>query len=79
MILRASEPSFHRLSCPGLDPRLNSLLSPFFKRTEQRTGGDIQRGGQISHRIEDLARQESQVCEGDDEETHVEEIQQLSV
>lgn len=47
--------------------------------TEQRPGAHIQRGGQVADNVSHLARQESQVGQGDDEEAHVQEVQQLLV
>lgn len=63
--------------CHLLPPR--TVLCPLPLLTEQRPGGHIQRGGQVTHYISDLTGQEGQVGEGDDEETHVEEVQQLPV
>lgn len=53
------------------------LCSAPFLVTEQRPGAHLQRGGQIADNVPDLARQESQVGQGDDEEAHVQEVQQL--
>lgn len=47
--------------------------------TEQGPGAHIQGGGQIADNVPHLAWQESQVGQGDDEEAHVQEVQQLAV
>lgn len=56
-----------------------SLLRVPLPTTEQRPGAHIQRGGQVADDVSHLARQESQVGQGDDEEAHVQEVQQLLV
>lgn len=68
---------------PGTLPshRLTSVFSSLsgllLLLTDQRTRAHLQRGGQIPDYISHLPGEEGQVGQGDHEEAHVQEVQQL--